>query len=128
MLQALRKGQLREHGSLGAFVHGTTRNLLSDHRRATARRGEVPLADLDTPAATSNGLDSDDRSRIVRRALQRLDPKDREILLLLLVEGLSPAAIGERLALNAEAVRQRKSRAIKRIRVAIAKKSESQRW
>ena len=51
----------------------------------------------------------------MRRALATLKATDRKILLLTLVEGLKPGEIGVRLALTAETVRARKSRALKKI-------------
>jgi RNA polymerase sigma-70 factor (ECF subfamily) len=51
----------------------------------------------------------------VREELKQLDPTDRRILLLTLVEGLKPAEIADRLGLSAEVVRARKSRAVKKI-------------
>ena len=51
---------------------------------------------------------------LVRRALGILDPTDRRILLMTLVEGLKPGEIGVRLGLTSEVVRARKSRALKK--------------
>jgi DNA-directed RNA polymerase specialized sigma24 family protein len=46
---------------------------------------------------------------------------------MILVDGLTPAAIASRLGLNAEVVRQRKSRAIKRVRDHVLEQSSPRR-
>ena len=57
-----------------------------------------------------------ERRFIARRAISRLRPADRLILLLALVDGMKPAEIGQRLGLSSEVVRKRKSRAFERAR------------
>jgi RNA polymerase sigma factor (sigma-70 family) len=59
--------------------------------------------------------ESADRVARVRRILAGLDRIDRDVLLLTLVEGLKPGDIAPRLGLTPEAVRTRKSRAIKKV-------------
>ena len=115
-LHALRSGQVRQAESLPAFIHGIVRNLIAGHRRTTGKAAAEPLPDGDLPglAAPHNG--HDERLELVRDALAGLNHSDREILLMILVDGLTPGAIAARMQLTAEVVRQRKSRAIKRVR------------
>lgn len=115
-LHALRNGQVRQADSLPAFIHGVTRNLIAGHRRSTQRTATEPLPDGNHPTLLARVNGSDERLELVRRALSLLSHSDREILLMILVDGLTPGAIAARLRLTAEVVRQRKSRAIKRIR------------
>src|SRR5262245_45191387 len=54
-----------------------------------------------------------DRKRRLQEAMGRLDPTDRRILALAVVEGRSSHEVAATLGLSAEAVRARKSRALK---------------
>jgi DNA-directed RNA polymerase specialized sigma24 family protein len=47
--------------------------------------------------------------------MKALDPVDRQILWLLLVEGFRPDEVTGRLGLSADAIRQRKSRVLRRM-------------
>ncbi len=116
VLQSLRAGQLREPEKLPAFVRGIARNLLNSHLRAQAKSREVLDDPPDLPAESPHGdlatLDEGRRS-LVREALGRLKPLDRRILLLTLVEGMTPREMSPILGLAPEAVRTRKARAVK---------------
>lgn len=116
VLRALRNGHVREPEKLAAFVHGTALNLIRNYFRA---RGEQPQQEpLPGELASANpveSLESSERMNLVRRALNWLGSRDRKILLLTLVEGMKPGEIAAQLRLSAELVRQRKSRAIKKV-------------
>lgn len=116
VLRALRNGAVREAERLGAFVYGTARNQVNNYMRA---RGRTPPEDPLPPdlagASPVEDYESAERIRLVRGALDRLDDKDRQIMLLSLVEGLKPGEIAARLGLTSELVRQRKTRAIKKV-------------
>jgi RNA polymerase sigma-70 factor (ECF subfamily) len=116
LLHALRGGQIRQAESLPAFIHGIARNLVAGHRRSAGRSGAEPLPNGDYPGLVIEQSHPDERLALVKEALGGISRSDREILLMILVDGLSPGAIAARLKLNAEVVRQRKSRAIKRVR------------
>ena len=116
VLRALRNGHIREPERLGGFVHGTALNLIRNHLRA---RGQEPKQEpLPVELASPDlgeSAETAERMRLVQRALQRLHPIDRRILLLTLVEGMKPGEIASRLALKPDCVRQRKSRAVKKV-------------
>ena len=117
VLKALRNGQLRAAEKLSAFVHGTARNLANNYLRTRLQNPrELPL-DPDLPLAAPEGktLQDEERSSIVQRAIQRLEPLDRKILLMTLVDGWKPGKIALELALTPEAVRARKSRAVRKV-------------
>ena len=59
----------------------------------------------------------------MRGALERIDPRDRVILLLTLVEGMNPREIAPRVGLSAENVRTRKMRAIRQVKEELQKVS-----
>ena len=118
VLKALRRGQLREPGRLIAFVHGVARNVANNYVRT--RRddtGHEPLSDL--LAQPLDEADAHERRDLVTRGLAQISPSDREILDLVLVEGLKPGEIAARMGLAPEVVRTRKSRALKRILTAL---------
>jgi RNA polymerase sigma-70 factor (ECF subfamily) len=125
VLQAMRKGQVRDGDRIEGFVAGVARNVINNHRRRSLRRPEAPL-DNDIPAA---GIDVDhdgpERQRVIARALAELSPADRQVLLLTLVEGLKPGEIARRIGVSADVARTRKSRALKRILEALENRSRN---
>jgi RNA polymerase sigma-70 factor (ECF subfamily) len=116
VLMALRKGAVREPGSLFAFVHGTALRLIQNRRRVLARQpsSQELTADLAGADAVASREKADLRHDC-HQALARLSPADRQILYLTLVEGLKPGEIAKKLGLTSAAVRQRKSRAVKEV-------------
>jgi RNA polymerase sigma-70 factor (ECF subfamily) len=117
---ALRRGQLREPDRLPAFVHGVARNIVNNHLRGEHRRSEAPLDD--ETAARLPAIDTredDERRGLVAKGLAAIAPADREVLQLTLVDGLHPREIAQRLSLSSDTVRQRKTRALKRLMAAV---------
>jgi RNA polymerase sigma factor (sigma-70 family) len=117
VLQALRARRVRDGERLAAFVAGTARNVLSNHRRKERRTptsGALPL-EAAPPAEAPDHYEETERREALRRALVLLEPVDRRILELTLEEGWRPAEIANRLGLSGDVVRTRKSRAIRRI-------------
>jgi len=117
---ALRKGQLREAERLAAFVHGVARNIVNNHLRGEHRRGEAPLDDdLAERLPAVDGREDAERRSLVARGLAAIPPGDREVLQLTLVDGLHPREIAQRLSLSSDTVRQRKTRALRRLMAAV---------
>ena len=113
---ALRKGQLREPDRLPAFVHGVARNIVNNHLRGEHRRGEAPLDDeIAARLPAIDAREDDERRGLVAKGLASIAPADREVLQLTLVDGLHPREIAQRLSLSSDTVRQRKTRALKRL-------------
>lgn len=114
VILALRDGHVRDQRHLGGFVHGTAVNTINAYFR---RRRRLPrttaLHDTLATADLRDEHDAGDRRNTVRAAMALLDPRDREILLLSLDEGLKPGEIAARLGLSAVVVRQRKCRALR---------------
>jgi len=116
VLRALRDGQMHEADRLAAFVHGTARNLANNFLRARSQRPEMQALTPDLPLAqTADDFEHRERVSLVRLALERLAATDQKILLATLVEGLKPGEIASRLSLTSEVVRQRKSRAVRKV-------------
>ncbi len=116
VLAALRKGQLRQAESLGAFIHGVGRNIVNNHLRT--RRNQPPAVEFsdDLPVAVPHeDFEGAQRVALVRREIGRLEATDREILLRTLVRGEKPGQIAREMALSSDVVRARKSRALRRV-------------
>jgi len=130
VLQALRKGMLREAESLPAFVVGTARNLIN-HRFHEMTRHPAPASlnpnTAPDPAAgcpgwpQDLGIEEDEKRILARQAMAGLKSLDRQVLYLTLVEGLKSGEIALRIGLKPEYVRNRKSRALKIIQRKIAR-------
>lgn len=116
VIAALRKGQLRQAGSLGAFVHGVARNVANNYVR-TRRAQPAPLELRHDGLATVPHADFEGAQRLllVRREIARLEPTDREVLMRTLVNGQKPGQIAREMSLSPEVVRARKSRALRRV-------------
>ena len=116
VILALRAGRVREAEKLTGFVLATARNRIANHIREESRK---PLMEEATDSLAAplmeDRLEAGQRREQLRKALERLDPQDREILRLNLVEQVRPEEIGVRTGLSAESVRQRKSRAIRKL-------------
>ena len=121
---AAREGRVREPENLASFVYGVARNLLNDRLRRQAREKFDPLRPGDDFPAPAPGPE-DERVRLARREIERLDPVDRNILLMTLVEGLKPGEIAAAMRMSSDVVRQRKSRSLKKIMERLNRLSQS---
>ena len=116
VLKALRAGRLREAGKLPAFIHGITRNLVNDYLRTRARRAESELSAAEPlPVDPIREMERAEQQGLLRRFTESLPSPDRSILRLALVEGFTLAEVADRLGMSHDAVRARKSRALKKI-------------
>ncbi|MEQ1501130.1 MAG: RNA polymerase sigma factor [Myxococcota bacterium] len=111
----------RGDGSLRAFLCGIARNLCAKDRTRSARQAarlhlvRDPVADVDAHAAVEAGQ----RARAARDALSRLEPGDREILVLRYQGELGYAEIAALLSIDEPTARKRASRALVRLRSAL---------
>lgn len=103
------------------WIFGIMRNVLLEHHRSDRRDGSgrpfaADLADPadDTPGALERVLISE-RDAELRRAMDKLPVKDREILELRVVGGLDAPAIAEVMGKRPGAVRMAQSRALRRL-------------
>jgi RNA polymerase sigma-70 factor (ECF subfamily) len=117
ILKALRQGELRDAGKLPAFIASVARNIAHTHLRGRARARLSQPIEEDDAASPSHGdaFEAAERQTQVRQALLQLDRTDREILTRILADGQKLAAIAGSLGMSQEAVRQRKSRALKKV-------------
>ena len=120
VLQAARRGQIRDQARLPAFVLGVARNLINNYVRGRREHLEVDLDEEALGLHVEIDHSARERRTLLARALETLGAPDRQVLLLTLVEGLKPAEIAARLGTTSEVVRTRKTRALKRVLEAIA--------
>ena len=121
-ISAIQQGQLRDHERLPAFVAGIARHIITDVIRSK-QRIHVDVDSQELAAAGPDplsGLIKAQEKDALRAALLELSESDRDILRLSFEEGLSPQEIGDRLGMTSVVVRKRKSRAIERLRFALA--------
>jgi len=124
---ALRRGQLREPAKLTSFVIAIARNVLNSHFRTTSRQPEsVELPDdLPDLSCPTEAAEEQARETLAMNLIAGLDPTDRTILQMTLVDGLKPGVIATRLNLNPDVVRQRKLRAIRRVTDLLQRQSQT---
>jgi len=128
VLEALREGKVHEPEKLGAFACGTARNLANNHLRSERRHPVEQEGEL-----ASSGHNPEERlgrheeGRLVGKVIEGLEPVDQKILLWSLFDGLNSDEIGRRLGLKSSNVRQRKRRALERVRRQVVKMSQKPR-
>jgi RNA polymerase sigma-70 factor (ECF subfamily) len=111
---ALRDGKVREPQYLGSFILGIARNQLADAIRRQARRKTSQLSEnFDIPSPSE--VRDPELVESARREIEALEPGDRRILWLTLIDGFKPGEIAAQLGMSAELVRQRKSRALRKV-------------
>lgn len=96
------------------WLYATARRVIANQRRSTRRR--AALAERMARTAPPQGPPGDSDDSLVHEALRRLNPIDREVLLLAEWEGLSPAQIASVLRCPKVTARGRLHRARRRFR------------
>lgn len=115
-IRALRDQRLEDSANLSAFVYGIARNKVADARRRAAKDPLQPWPEgFDPPMAASESPSEEARRKEAAAAIQELPSAEQSVLRMMLVEGLPASEIADRLRLTEVAVRQRKSRALRRI-------------
>ena len=114
-----------------AFVYGIAAHKVADAHRGSARNKSDPVEYLPEVLSTDTGpedhvLDGE-MSRAVRRLLEILPEKQREIIRLRVVVGLSAEETAEIVDSTAGAVRVAQHRAMKQLRTHIEKEGK-ERW
>jgi len=112
-LLALRAGKLRDCDAVGSFVLGIARRQLAEAFRSKARHPVCSAAELED--VHSGPAPAQELTLTVRNEFYNLGEMDQRILWLILVEGHRPAEVAAQVGLSEDAVRQRKSRALRRL-------------
>jgi RNA polymerase sigma factor (sigma-70 family) len=112
-----RLDELPEGDAVRVWLYATARRVIANQRRSTRRRAALQerLA-LEAASVPQEPSPSDREDMLVREALRRLRPRDREVLLLTEWEGLSPAQIAGVLGCLTVTARGRLHRARRRFR------------
>jgi RNA polymerase sigma-70 factor (ECF subfamily) len=127
VIRALRKGQVRQMDQLPSFLFGTARNLLNNTLRTRSREKlDQFSADVEIPRPATEQRDFE-RSHAARQAIGMLEPHERVVILLSLLDGLNADEVAVRLGISPESVRQRKSRGIRRLTEILTPQSQEQR-
>jgi RNA polymerase sigma-70 factor (ECF subfamily) len=120
-LEALRDNRVRNPDALASFLFETARNVCSHHARSAGRQArafgvlgsEESLFDNSGDALES--LLSLEQRQKVQEALANLGRSDRELLVLIYVDGLDNSQIAERLRQKPGTVRVKRHRALDRL-------------
>jgi RNA polymerase sigma-70 factor (ECF subfamily) len=111
-----------------AFVYGIAAHKVIDAHRATVRNRAEPVADVPDAVATTDGPEQRalhaELSGEMGRLLDQLPDKQREILLLRVVVGLSAEETAEAVGSTPGAVRVAQHRALARLRKSIPQGSD----
>jgi RNA polymerase sigma-70 factor, ECF subfamily len=106
-------------GSFDGWLFGILRNVILEHYRAARPGGPDGAATTtELPSDEAGPLDqlvAGERAGAVRRAFERLDAHDRELLELRVLGELDARAVGAALGKRAGAVRMAQSRALARL-------------
>ena len=114
-----RLDELSEGDAARVWLYATARRVIANQRRSTRRQAALyeRLA-LHDPSWVQEPPSSDLEEALVHEAIRRLGPRDREVLLLLEWEGLTPAEIAVVMGCLAMTARGRLHRARRRFRAA----------
>ncbi len=125
VLCGLREGRLRNQDGLAGYICGTARNQINHFFRKRKLRSSTESRSPSSPVPIDpeKSFGEAERRRQALYAIERLNSTDRNILRLTLTEGLKPGEIAAQLGLKTELVRKRKSRAVRRARQEIRRKT-----
>jgi RNA polymerase sigma-70 factor (ECF subfamily) len=115
VIHAVREGKVQQPAQLPSFVLGTARNLLNDRLRVRSRDRTEPLTEEMEQSIPAVRQGDFERGHAARQAIGALEPHERWVLLLSLVDGLAAEEIALRLKIHPDAVRKRKSRALRKL-------------
>ncbi|MBA3849329.1 MAG: hypothetical protein C0502_04960 [Opitutus sp.] len=116
---------LAAHPSLAGWLHQATRYATIDALREETRRAQLAQrwAAMNESEPTAVALPDWERLRpVLDEALDRLSPRDREVVLLRFFAGLPHAEVGARLGLAENAARMRAERALERLRAHLGRR------
>lgn len=87
VLQSIARGDLRQAGSLGAYVNSVCNNVLREYHRDQARLAHVDVDSVDPRSQRpdpEHNLLQEERIKIVNEVIAEMSPKDRSFLRTLL--------------------------------------------
>jgi RNA polymerase sigma-70 factor (ECF subfamily) len=108
-------GSYRGEGSVKAWLCGIARHVCA-HTLETRRKGRELLEIVPTQGEARDAFEGRRKARLLRDALEKLKPSEREALVLRYVADLSHREIAVACGLDEAAARKRISRALERMR------------
>jgi RNA polymerase sigma factor (sigma-70 family) len=119
--------QLREADAFPGFFRSVIVSVAYDQLKRLRPEGVTTLSldEIDLPSQGDTPFADIDTGIIVNSLLQELHGREREVLYLDAVLGMTPNEIARRLGLSAGAVRMTKSRAIKRLTELLRQKHDA---
>ena len=112
-----RLDELPEGDAARVWLYATARRVIANQRRSSRRRAALQERLALEVVSAAQGEPSENREEtLVREALHRLEPRDREVLLLAEWEGFTPAQIADVLGCLTVTARGRLHRARRRFR------------
>ncbi len=123
VLRAIRKGDLRKAESLGAYVVAVCRFTLWEHSRANRRyqAEEETFERADPSSGPHERTVAKERASLIARVLQRLAPRDRELLQMCFYEDADSSQMCARMRVTPGCLGVLLFRARKRFRMHAAK-------
>jgi len=114
---------------LGPWLYRITRNLAYNRRRTHRSRSEVSLEEsgdgyaplLRYPPEAAQSLEATEQARTLQLALERLNPAERDVILLRFTEEMSYAEIAAIVGASEASVRGKVFRALGKLRSALRK-------
>jgi RNA polymerase sigma-70 factor (ECF subfamily) len=100
----LKRHTWRPQDPIGPWIAAISRNKLIDVLRRRGRRAELPLDEVDEPAAPAES-EGEEAGQDVEKLLERLDERQRRIVRLVSIEGHSARAAAETLGMTEGALR-----------------------
>ncbi|MBZ5632061.1 MAG: sigma-70 family RNA polymerase sigma factor [Acidobacteriia bacterium] len=120
VLRTLRKGAIEHPERLGAYVNTVCNNVMLETFRRDKRLTELPEGEIPSgQAGAESGLLSDERRDLVRRALNELPAKDRELLQRIFLDEHDKDVVCEEFRVSREYLRVLLHRARIRLRTAL---------
>ena len=102
-------------GALRSWLYRVAINLCLDRKRSSRKFDEMPEMAAQGPSAEAATIRSEQRQQVMT-ALQSLPPKERAVIVLREIEGLSTAEVAEILGSTDVTVRTQVSKAIGKLR------------
>lgn len=129
VIEALRAGRLRDPSRLGSFILGVAKNLVSQVQRDRLKELKHAANPHSEPwrADTEAELLLKEQIEAMRSAVHQLASQDREILYHCFVEEQALDEIAKKSGISYTAARQRKSRALARLKKIFLKRSQKKR-